>query len=350
MSTLADWQGRPPEPPHLPLLRVKDLRVYFPVTRGTLFRRKLGELKAVDGVSLEIGRGETLGLVGESGSGKSTIGKAILRLTPATGGTVEFNGEDFFSLRGRDLREKRRHLQMIFQDPFGSLNPRMTVGDIVAEPLRANNAGTGSQIDKRVRELLSRCGLSPSHLRRYPHEFSGGQRQRVAIARALALNPAFVVADEPVSALDLSIRAQVMNLLIELQRELELSLLLISHDLAGVRHLSDRVAVMYLGKIVELAPAQAIYKAPVHPYTRALNSAVPTPDPVAEKARRRIVLEGDVPSPMNPPTGCRFHPRCPLYRTLPADQQLACRQQEPELKAVAPHHQSACHWARYPVQ
>ncbi len=325
------------------LVQVRNLKVHFPVTRGVLMPRVVGNVRAVDGVSFDIARGETLGLVGESGCGKSTVGRALVRLVPATG-RVEFDGEDLLALEGRALRRHRRHLQVIFQDPFSSLNPRMTVGSIIAEPLRANGYGRSEEIDERVRELISLCGLSPRDIRRYPHEFSGGQRQRVAIARALALSPAFVVADEPLSALDVSIRAQIMNLLIELQRTLGLTLLFISHDLAAVRHLADRVAVMYLGKLVELAPAESIYARPAHPYTQALNASIPVPDPVQSRARPPMVLHGEVPSPTNPPPGCRFHTRCPLYRTLAADQQLACRMQEPELRSVAPGHVAACHW------
>ncbi|MBX5484865.1 MAG: ABC transporter ATP-binding protein [Myxococcaceae bacterium] len=283
------------------LLSVRNLKVHFPVTRGTFFPRVVGYVRAVDGVSFEVARGETLALVGESGCGKSTVGRALLRLVPAAAGRVEFEGEDLLALKGRKLARVRRNLQMIFQDPFSSLNPRMTVGRIIAEPLRANRYGNAATIDARVHELMALCGLSPRHLRRYPHEFSGGQRQRIAIARALALSPAFIVADEPLSALDVSIRAQIMNLLVSLQRSLGLTMLFISHDLAAVRHLADRVAVMYLGRLVELAPAEAIYARPAHPYTRALMASIPVPDPAEARARPPVILQGEVPSPTPPP-------------------------------------------------
>jgi len=326
------------------LLEVDDLRVHYPVTRGTFLRRQVAAVRAVDGVSFAVKRGETLGLVGESGCGKSTTGRALLRLAPATSGSVRFLGEDLLALKGEALRRRRRDIQMIFQDPYGSLNPRLTVADIVAEPLRAHGLGGPDLLD-RVKEILARCGMNPRYIRRYPHEFSGGQRQRVAIARALALRPAFVVCDEPVSALDVSIRAQVLNLLVELQRELGLTYLFIAHDLAAVRHLSDRIAVMYLGKVVELSPAQEIYRRPAHPYTQALISAVPLPDPLAERSRQRIVLEGDVPSPLKPPSGCRFHPRCPLYKRLDAAAQKRCSGEEPLLRVLDGGRQAACHYA-----
>lgn len=326
-----------------PLLRVEDLRVHFPVHRGLFLRRQVAAVRAVDGVSFTVRRGETLGLVGESGCGKSTTGRAILRLVPATSGRVEFRGEDLLALRGEALRRRRRDIQMIFQDPYGSLDPRMTVADIVAEPLRAHGMGGPDLLD-RVKEILARCGMNPRYIRRYPHEFSGGQRQRVAIARALALRPAFVVCDEPVSALDVSIRAQVLNLLVELQQELGLTYLFIAHDLAAVRHLSDRIAVMYLGKVVELSPADELYRRPAHPYTRALISAVPIPDPAAEASRQRIVLQGDVPSPLRPPSGCRFHPRCPRYAQLDAQRQRRCRGEEPLLRVLDGDRQVACHF------
>lgn len=326
------------------LLQVENLQVHFPVTRGLFLRKQVGAVRAVDGVSFAVRRGETLGLVGESGCGKSTTGRALLRLAPATSGSVRFQGEDLLALQGEALRRRRRDIQMIFQDPYGSLNPRMTVADIVAEPLRAHGLGAPDLLD-RVKEILAKCGMNPRAIRRYPHEFSGGQRQRVAIARALALKPAFVVCDEPVSALDVSIRAQVLNLLVELQRELGLTYLFIAHDLAAVRHLSDRIAVMYLGKVVELSPSQEIYRRPAHPYTQALISAVPLPDPLAERNRQRIVLEGDVPSPLAPPSGCRFHPRCPLYKRLDAAQQKRCSGEEPVLRVLDGGRQAACHFA-----
>jgi oligopeptide transport system ATP-binding protein len=302
------------------LLSVRDLRVHFPVRRGILFQKQIGSVKAVDGVDLEVRRGETLGLVGESGCGKSTTGRAILQLERPTSGEVWFDGEELTSLwrhrMGRwvwsdRLRELRRRMQMIFQDPYASLDPRMTVEAIVAEPLVTFHAASGQALRRRVQELLERVGMDPRYIRRYPHEFSGGQRQRIGIARALALEPELIVADEPISALDVSIQAQILNLMQRLQRELGLTYLFIAHDLAAVRHTSDRIAVMYLGHIVEVAEARELYRRPLHPYTKALISAVPIPDPKVERARRRILLAGDVPSPMHPPTGCPFHPRCP---------------------------------------
>jgi oligopeptide transport system ATP-binding protein len=328
--------------PARPLVEVRGLEVHFPVYRGAIFKRRTAVVRAVDGIDFSIRRGETLGLVGESGCGKSTTGRALMRLVPATKGTILFDGEDLLSLRGEALRRKRRDFQMIFQDPYGSLDPRMTVLDIVAEPLEAHGR-RGPEVRERVQSMLSRCGLDPRYIRRYPHEFSGGQRQRVAIARALVLEPSFVVCDEPVSALDVSIRAQVLNLLVELQRDLGLTYLFIAHDLAAVRHVSDRIAVMYLGRIVELSPADEIYRRPAHPYTQALISAVPIPDPRAEADRQRIVLEGDVPSPLHPPRGCRFHPRCPRFATLGANQKARCKDEEPLLRVLGDGRQVACH-------
>jgi len=328
--------------PARPLVDVQGLEVHFPVYRGAVFKRRTAVVRAVDGVDFSIRRGETLGLVGESGCGKSTTGRALMRLVPATKGSILFDGEDLLALRGEALRRKRRDFQMIFQDPYGSLDPRMTVLDIVAEPLEAHGLG-GPELRERVQSMLARCGLNPRYIRRYPHEFSGGQRQRVAIARALVLEPSFVVCDEPVSALDVSIRAQVLNLLVELQRDLGLTYLFIAHDLAAVRHVSDRIAVMYLGRIVELSPADEIYRRPAHPYTQALISAVPIPDPRAEADRQRIVLEGDVPSPLHPPRGCRFHPRCPRFATLGANQQARCKEEEPLLRVLGDARQVACH-------
>jgi len=332
----------PAAAPARPLVEVEELCVHFPVYRGTFLKRKAAVVRAVDGVSFAIARGETLGLVGESGCGKSTTGRALMRLVPATSGSIRFDGEDLLALRGEALRRKRRHFQMIFQDPYGSLDPRMTVFDIVAEPLLAHGMG-GPDLRDRVQAMLERCGMSPRYIRRYPHEFSGGQRQRVAIARALILEPSFVVCDEPVSALDVSIRAQVLNLLVELQRDLGLTYLFIAHDLAAVRHISDRIAVMYLGRIVELSPADEIHRRPAHPYTQALISAVPIPDPRAEANRQRIVLEGDVPSPLAPPRGCRFHPRCPRFASLGAAQKARCREEEPLLRVLGDGRQVACH-------
>jgi oligopeptide transport system ATP-binding protein len=302
------------------LLSVRDLRVHFPVRRGIVFQKQVGSVKAVDGVDLEVRRGETLGLVGESGCGKSTTGRAILQLERPTSGEVWFDGEELTSLwrkrMGRwvwsdRLRDLRRRMQMIFQDPYASLDPRMTVESIVGEPLTTFDVASGEALRRRVQELLERVGMDPRYVRRYPHEFSGGQRQRIGIARALALEPELIVADEPISALDVSIQAQILNLMQRLQRELGLTYLFIAHDLAAVRHTSDRIAVMYLGRIVEVAESRALYSSPAHPYTKALISAVPIPDPKVERARRRILLPGDVPSPMHPPTGCPFHPRCP---------------------------------------
>jgi oligopeptide transport system ATP-binding protein len=295
------------------LLEVRDLRVYFDVGSG----RDRGTVKAVDGVSFDLRRGETLGLVGESGCGKSTLGRALLQLVPPTAGSVRLNlaqqSVDLATLSQRQMRPWRRHLQMIFQDPYASLNPRMTVADIIAEPIRVHGLREGRDaVEARVRELMDVCGLNPRFLRRYPHEFSGGQRQRIGIARALACEPSLLVADEPISALDVSIQAQILNLLADLQKELGLTMLFIAHDLAAVRHISDRIAVMYLGRVAEVAPARALYEKPTHPYTQALLSAVPVPDPSVEATRKRVELRGELPSPRNPPSGCRFHTRCPV--------------------------------------
>ena len=293
------------------LLQVRDLRTWFEVRRG-LLRKTVGHVRAVDGVSLDIGRQETLGLVGESGCGKSTAGRSILRLVPATSGTVHFDGRDVFAADRAELKQLRRQMQVVFQDPVGSLNPRMSVGRIIGEPIAVHGLASGSALHDRVATLLTRVGLSPDYAQRYPHEFSGGQRQRIGIARALALEPSFIVCDEPVSALDVSIQSQILNLLSDLQDELGLSYLFIAHNLAVIEHFCDRVAVMYLGRIVELADRDAIYEDPRHPYTQALLSAVPHPDP--RQDRQRIVLPGEVPSPVNPPSGCTFHPRCSVTR------------------------------------
>jgi oligopeptide/dipeptide ABC transporter ATP-binding protein len=303
-----------------PLVQVRELRTHFPIRRGIL-SRTVGQVKAVDGVSFDVGKGKTLGLVGESGCGKTTVGRTILRLIPATSGDVRYKGEDFFAYRGEELRRLRRHMQIIFQDPVSSLNPRMTVGNIIGEPLEVHGIARGSAKTDMVASLLQRVGLDPAYMRRYPHEFSGGQRQRIGIARAIALSPDFIVCDEPVSALDVSIQSQILNLLDDLQRERNIAYLFIAHNLAVVEHFSDEVAVMYLGKIVEKASSVELYANPKHPYTVSLLSAVPEPNPRPRK--RRIVLKGEVPSPANPPSGCPFHPRCPLTREMAAQANAA---------------------------
>ena len=319
------------------LVRVEDLRVHFPITSGIVFQRKVGAVHAVDGLSFDVRRGETLGLVGESGCGKSTTGRAILQLIRPTTGRVLYEGGDLAHLAGSRLRRQRKRMQMIFQDPYASLNSRMTVGDIIGEPLLVHRMGSKAERKTKVRELLETVGINPNTLNRYPHEFSGGQRQRIGIARALAVEPNFIVCDEPISALDVSIRAQIINLLRQLQRELDLTYLFIAHDLSVVRHISDRVAVMYLGRVVELAENAALYGDPMHPYTQALLSAVPIPDPAAEEQRRPVVLTGDVPSPVEPPDGCHFHTRCPAARTG------LCDSDDPPLHEVRPGHWAACH-------
>jgi len=319
------------------LVKVEDMRVHFPITSGIVFRHKVGAVYAVDGIDLEIRRGETLGLVGESGCGKSTTGRAILQLIRPTTGRVLYEGGDLAHLSGKALRKQRRHMQMIFQDPYASLNSRMTLSDIVSEPLLVHKLADRAGRKARVRELLETVGINPNTLNRYPHEFSGGQRQRIGIARALAVEPNFIVCDEPISALDVSIRAQIINLLQELQREFGLTYLFIAHDLSVVRHISDRVAVMYLGRIVELADNAVLYGEPMHPYSQALLSAVPIPDPTAEELRRPVVLTGDVPSPVEPPPGCHFHARCPAARGGLCDVDV------PKLEEVRPGHWAACH-------
>jgi oligopeptide transport system ATP-binding protein len=313
--------------------------MYFPVTSGIIFQKKVADIKAVDGVNLFIRKGETLGLVGESGCGKTTLGRCVLQLYKPTAGEVIFEGSDLTKLSGGNMRAMRRRMQIIFQDPYGSLNPRMTAGSIIGEPLIVHNL-TKSKAEYREQpgELLRVVGLNPYMADRYPHEFSGGQRQRIGIARALAVHPTFIVCDEPVSALDVSIQAQVINLLEELQQEFDLTYLFIAHDLSVVRHISDRVAVMYLGKIMELADRLEIYENPLHPYTKALLSAVPIPDPIVEAKRERIILKGDVPSPLRPPSGCVFHTRCPI-----ALKEAGCMDQIPEWREVAPSHFVACH-------
>jgi len=318
------------------LLEVKNMKMYFPVTSGIIFQKKVADVKAVDNVSFTIAKGETLGLVGESGCGKTTTGRAILQLYKPTAGDVIFDGTRLNDLDNSSMRAMRRQMQIIFQDPYGSLNPRMTCGDIVGEPLIVHKLTSGKgEYRDRVDELLQTVGLNPYMADRYPHEFSGGQRQRIGIARALAVNPSFIVCDEPVSALDVSIQAQVINLLEDLQEQFGLTYLFIAHDLSVVRHISDRVAVMYLGHIVEVADRNELYDNPLHPYTRALLSAVPIPDPIVEAERERIILTGDVPSPMNPPPGCVFHTRCPVM----IDE---CQEEMPELREVSPGHWVAC--------
>jgi oligopeptide transport system ATP-binding protein len=320
------------------LLSARDLTLHFPAGGGGLFGGPKLVVRAVDGVDLDVAAGETLGLVGESGSGKSTLGRTLLRLYRPTTGTITFGGEELADATGERLRRVRRRMQMIFQDPYASLNPRMTVEDIVAEPLRVHRIVTAGDVRPRVQELMRLVGLEPRFIRRYPHEFSGGQRQRIGIARALASEPEFIVADEPISALDVSIQAQILNLMADLKERLHLTTLFISHDLAAVRHVSDRIAVMYLGKLVEVGPAGAVTGAPRHPYSVALLSAVPEPDPGMQARRRPILLAGDPPSPMKPPSGCRFHPRCPMA-------EARCRVEEPELREVRPGHRSACHFS-----
>jgi oligopeptide transport system ATP-binding protein len=343
-TTIQHSQGMPPPIERgkgSELLAIRDLKVHFDLGGGGLLDKLISGnsvrrvVKAVDGVTIDIYPGETLGLVGESGCGKSTLGRAVLRLTEPTGGQVLFRGEDLANLSQKEMREHRKHLQMIFQDPYASLNPRMTVGQIIGEPVETFGIATGRERDRRVQELMETVGLNKRFIKRYPHEFSGGQRQRIGIARALAVNPDFIVADEPISALDVSIQAQIMNLMEKLQRENNLTYLFISHDLRAIRHVSDRVAVMYLGKLVEIADAKVIYDEPLMPYTKALISAVPVPDPEIEATRQRVVLEGDVPSPINPPQGCRFHTRCPYAIE-------ACKEVVPPLAEIKPNHFAAC--------
>ena len=317
-----------------PLLSVRGLKKWFPVSSGVL-QRTIAHVRAVDGVDLDIKKGETLGLVGESGCGKSTLGRTIIRLLDPTAGTIKFRGEDIAHKRGGALRSLRREMTMIFQDPYASLDPRQTVGDIVGEPLDIHGLARGRAREDRIRELLNVVGLNPGFVKRYPHEFSGGQRQRIGIARALAVEPTLIVCDEPISALDVSIQAQIINLLEKLQSKFDLTYLFIAHDLSVVKHISDRVAVMYLGKIVEMAPGGELYRRPRHPYTGSLLSAIPIPDPVIERARERVILQGDVASPVNPPSGCRFRTRCPRARPH-------CAEEEPPLESFGLEHQAAC--------
>jgi len=318
------------------LLEVRNLKQYFPVTVGIVVQKKIADIKAVDGVSFYIRPGETLGLVGESGCGKTTTGRSILQLNVPTEGQVFFKGIDLTKLKPNQMRPLRREMQLIFQDPYSSLNPRMSVGEIIGEPLLVHNIASGKEKKERVEEIMRITGLNPYFASRYPHEFSGGQRQRISIARALAVEPDFIVCDEPISALDVSIQAQIINLLEELQDEFGLTYLFIAHDLSVVRHISDRVAVMYLGKIAEIAPRGEIYQNPLHPYTKALLSAVPIPDPIVEAQRERILLAGDVPSPMRPPPGCNFHTRCPIAIDY-------CKEVAPELRDVGADHMVSCH-------
>ncbi|HJT56352.1 MAG TPA: oligopeptide/dipeptide ABC transporter ATP-binding protein [Ktedonobacteraceae bacterium] len=321
------------------LVDIRDLKMHFPLTRGIVLQRVVGYVRAVDGVTFSIERGQTMGLVGESGSGKTTIGRTIVRLYKPTSGQALFDNVDLATLQGEPLRQIRQRVQMIFQDPFASLNPRFTIGSLIAEPMHIYRVGSHSEIRDRTVELLRVVGLRSEYIDRYPHEFSGGQRQRIAVARALSINPEFVIADEPVSALDVSIRAQVLNLLQRLQQQFNLTYLFVSHDLSVVRHVADRIAVMYLGKIVELADRDELYATPKHPYTKALLSAIPIPDPQIEKQRQRIILSGDLPSPIRIPSGCRFHTRCPMAQSI-------CREVEPPFEAKeGREHYAACHFS-----
>jgi oligopeptide transport system ATP-binding protein len=325
------------------LLQLEDVKVWFPIKEGVVFERHIGDIRAVDGVSFAVRRGETLGLVGESGCGKSTTGRAIIRLYKPTEGRIVFDGTDITEMSGAPLRSIRRRMQMIFQDPYASLNPRMNVATIITEPMEIHHVGSSRERRERGRELLATVGLNPEFGVRYPHEFSGGQRQRIGVARALALNPDLVVADEPISALDVSIQAQIINLLERLQGEFGLTYLFVAHDLSVVTHISDRIAVMYLGRIVELAGSRDLNRHPLHPYSVALLSAIPIPDPVVESRRRRIILKGDVPSPVSPPSGCRFHTRCWLRERLGNPE--ICSTVDPPLHEVATAHDVACHFA-----
>jgi len=340
-SSMATTAGQPN------LVEVDDLKVHFPIRAG-IFKTEVGTVKAVDGITFEVRKGETLGLVGESGCGKSTTGRAMIRLREPTSGTVRFDGIDLGKLKSGELRKMRRRMQIIFQDPYGSLDPRMTVGAIISEPIDTHHLASGAAKKERVADLLRIVGLDPSYVNRYPHEFSGGQRQRIGVARALAVEPEFIVCDEPISALDVSIQAQVLNLLTDLREQLGLTYLFIAHDLSVVKYISDRVAVMYLGKIVEIGPPDVMYANPAHPYTRALLSAVPVPDPVQERKRKRVILTGDVPSPVNPPEGCRFHTRCWLYERLGKPEE--CRTIDPPVRVLQGDHGAACHFAEQALQ
>lgn len=321
------------------LLKVEGLTKYFPIKKGIIFKKEVGRVHAVDGVGFVVNKGETLGLVGESGCGKSTTARLVTRLIEPTSGQVFFEGENILTYEKRKMRRLRREMQIIFQDPFASLNPRMTVGEIITEPLTVHDVGTRKERLKTAYELLRIVGLNPEYITRYPHEFSGGERQRIGIARALALKPRFIVCDEPVSSLDVSIQSQIINLLVDLQREFKLTYLFIAHDLGIVKYICDRIAVMYLGKIVELSDGEEFYRNPYHPYSQSLLSAVPIPDPLKERKRKRIILKGDIPSPVEPPSGCYFRTRCPIAKDN-------CAQVEPELKEVKRNHWAACHFAK----
>ncbi len=342
MTQVLGLSSAPYAPDSGNLVEVSDLKVHFPIGGGALSTHR-GAIKAVDGVSFAIKRGETLGLVGESGCGKSTTGRAILQLIPITSGKVLFGGDELTRLSASEIRKRRARMQMVFQDPFSSLDPRYTIGQVVSEPLKNFHFGSNAAIRQRVEEMLTLVGLNAGFYNRFPHEFSGGQRQRVGIARALALNPSLVVADEPVSALDVSVQAQVLNLMEDLQHKLGLTYLFIAHNLSVVRHISQRVAVMYLGRIVEIADSRALYAQPLHPYTKSLLSAIPLPDPVEEEKRQRIVLSGDIPSPASPPSGCHFHNRCPLAQ-LKGNPEI-CRTVSPPLEMKPGGHMAACHFA-----
>ncbi len=330
--------GPEPRTARAPLLKLEGIKKHFPLTRGIIFQKKIGAVHAVDGVDLEVYPGETLGLVGETGCGKSTLARVVMRLHDPTDGIIRFDGQDITTLKGKELRALRRNMQMIFQDPYASLNPRKTVGNIIGEPFKLHGTVPRNKVKDEVKQLMQLVGLNPEHYNRYPHAFSGGQRQRIGFARALALRPRLIVCDEPVSALDVSIQAQILNLLEDLQEEFNLTYLFIAHDLSVVKHVSERVAVMYLGKIVEMAPGDTLYRDPKHPYTGALMSAVPIADPDLAAHKKRIILEGDVPSPINPPSGCRFHPRCPRA------QFPICKEEEPELLPFHTGQVAACHF------